>query len=181
MEVKYDDILLRDMKESDIQDYVRWFTTETEWGDWDAPWELFEGDEESERVSWTEYFKSVKKLSENVTRWKFEIERNGVHIGWVSFYIDLEWMKNEAKIPAIGIDIPEEKYRKNGVGTKALKGFMEYLKEQGHKTIYTQTWSGNMPMLRVVEKLGFKEIARKKDYREVRGKRYDALTFQIEL
>lgn len=25
---------LRDMRESDIADYVRWFTTETEWGNW---------------------------------------------------------------------------------------------------------------------------------------------------
>jgi RimJ/RimL family protein N-acetyltransferase len=169
------------MKESDIEDYVRWFTKETEWGDWDAPWEPFEGDEESECASWTEYFESVKNLPKNLTRWKFEIERNGVHIGWVSFYTDLEWMENEAEIPAIGIDIPEQKYRRNGVGTKALIGFMEYLKAQGHEILYTQTWSGNMPMLRMAEKLGFREIARKRDYREVRGKMYDALTFQLEL
>jgi len=37
-------LILRDMKESDIEDYVRWFTTETEWGNWDSPWEgHFEG------------------------------------------------------------------------------------------------------------------------------------------
>ena len=181
MEVRYEDILLRDMKESDIEDYVRWFTKETEWGDWDAPWEShFESDEESERKGWTEYFESVKELPEDVTRWKFEIESNGVHIGWVSFYTDLEWMENKEEIPAIGIAIPEETYRKNRVGTKALKSFMEYLKERGYKTIYTQTWSGNYPMLRVAEKLGFKEIARKKDYREVNGKKYDALTFRVD-
>ena len=181
MEIKYEDIILRDMVDSDIQDYVRWFTKETEWGNWDAPWEQFEGDEESERVGWTEYFDSIKELPEDVIRWKFEIEHNGVHVGWVSSYTDLEWMENEAEIPAIGIDIPEKKYRKNGVGTKVLKGFMEYLKEKGYQSVYTQTWSGNTPMLRVAEKLGFKEIARKKEHREVDGKTYDALTFQLEL
>lgn len=176
MEIKFQDVILRDMKQSDIENYVRWFTKETEWGNWDAPWEPFEGDEQSERAGWTEYYESVKELPEDVTRWKFEIESNGVHIGWVSSYTDLEWMENKEGIPAIGIDIPEGKYRRNGVGTKALSAFMEYLKEQGYKTLYTQTWSGNIPMLRVAEKLGFQEIARKKDYREVDGKKYDALT-----
>lgn len=182
MEIKYQDIILRDMKESDVEDYVRWFTKETEWGDWDAPWEgYFELDEENERKGWTEYFHSVKELSEDVIRWKFEVEIDGVHVGWVSSYDDLEWMENEAKIPAIGIDIPEEKYRRNGIGTKALKGFIDYLSKQGYKMIYTQTWSGNYPMIRVAEKLGFKEVARKKDYRDVSGKKYDALTFRLDL
>ena len=59
--------------------------------------------------------------------------------------------------------------------------YNEYLKEKGYQSVYTQTWSGNTPMLRVAEKLGFKEIARKKEHREVDGKTYDALTFQLEL
>lgn len=182
MEIRYQDIILRDMIESDIEDYVRWFTTETEWGNWDAPWEgHFESDEESERKGWMEYYDSVKELPEDVMRWKFEIESDGMHVGWVSLYTDLEWMENVEKIPAIGIDIPEENYRKNGVGTKALNGFIEYLRGQGNKFIYTQTWSGNYPMIHVAEKLGFKEIARKKDYREVDGKKYDALTFRLNM
>lgn len=49
-------LILRDMRESDIEDYVRWFTKETEWGNWDAPWEAFEASEEEERKSWTEYY-----------------------------------------------------------------------------------------------------------------------------
>ena len=35
-------ILLRDMVESDIADYLRWETEETEWQLWDAPW-MYEG------------------------------------------------------------------------------------------------------------------------------------------
>lgn len=37
MEIKYRDIILRDMKESDIEDMVYYMTVETAWGDWDAP------------------------------------------------------------------------------------------------------------------------------------------------
>lgn len=76
-------LILRDMQESDIEDYVRWFTTETEWGAWDSPWEgHFEGTEKEERKGWTEYYESVKNLSDEVVRWKFEIECDGKHIGW---------------------------------------------------------------------------------------------------
>ena len=49
-------LILRDMRESDIEDYVRWFTTETEWGSWDAPWEPLGMDEEEERKSWIQIF-----------------------------------------------------------------------------------------------------------------------------
>ena len=95
MQIKYEHIILRDMIESDIEDYVRWFTTETEWSNADAPWEPIESDEETERTSWREYYASVKELPDDARRWKFEIEWNGRHIGWVSSYpIDenYEWV-----------------------------------------------------------------------------------------
>ena len=42
MEIKYQNILLRDARESDIADDIRWNTTETAWALWDAPWEMEE-------------------------------------------------------------------------------------------------------------------------------------------
>ena len=174
-------LILRDMIETDIEDYVEWFTKDTEWGDWDAPWEEFEGDEESERQGWTEYFQSVKDLPKDVTRWKFEIESEGVHIGWVSAYEDLEYVENKENIPAIGIDIPNINHRKHGNGTLALQMFIDYYVEKGYKSLYTQTWSGNHTMLRVAEKLGFKEVYREKNYREVNGEKYDALLLRLNL
>ena len=38
MRIEFENIVLRDMIESDIEDYVRWFTVEREWENWDAPW-----------------------------------------------------------------------------------------------------------------------------------------------
>ena len=57
---------------------------------------------------------------------------------------------------------------------------MDYLREKGHRSFYTQTWSGNETMMKVAEKLGFKEVYRLKDFREVTGKKYDAVTFFLE-
>lgn len=168
---------LRDMIERDIEDYVTWFTKELEWGDWDAPWEEKQTEEANERKEWSDYFESVKNLPDDVIRWKYEIENDNVHIGWVCSYTDLEYVENKEEIPAIGIDIPELKHRKNGCGTKALKMYMDYLAGKGYKSFYTQTWSGNLPMIRVAEKLRFQEVYRKKDHREVNGVKYDAITF----
>ena len=131
MQIKFDNIVLRDMIESDIEDYVRWFTTETEWSNTDAPWEPIESDEETERTSWREYFESVKDLPDDVRRWKFEIEWNGRHIGWVSSYpIDenYEWIgevkDGQTVYRAIGIDICEPDVWGKGVGTNALRAFI---------------------------------------------------------
>ena len=72
MEINFETITLRDMGESDIEDYVRWFTTETEWSETDSPWEPVSGDAEAERAGWTGYYESVKEMPEDVLRWKFE-------------------------------------------------------------------------------------------------------------
>lgn len=169
------------MIESDIEDYVRWYTVETEWGDWDAPWEPIEETEESARKRFTAYYEKVKNLEPSAERKDFEIERDGAHIGSVNFYTDLQYMENPEEYPAVGISICEPGYRGGGTGTEALRQFIDYLHAHGHNVIYTQTWSGNARMLRVAEKLGFREVYRKEGIREVRGETYDALTLRLEL
>ena len=37
MELKYQNIVLRDMEERDIGDEIRWNTVQTQWALWDAP------------------------------------------------------------------------------------------------------------------------------------------------
>lgn len=55
------------------------------------------------------------------------------------------------------------------------------IEADGHHSFFTQTWSGNIHMMKVTERLGFTEIVRKTDYREVNGKKYDAVTFRLDL
>ena len=186
MRIKFENIILRDMIESDIEDYVRWFTTETQWSKTDAPWEPVESDEETERASWREYYESVKELPDHVRRWKFEICWNGRHIGWVSSYpVDenYEWIgeikDGQTVYHAIGIDICEPDAWGKGVGSNALHAFIQYYFNHGIDTIYTQTWSGNVRMLRCAEKLGFVECNRNIGAREVDGQKYDGLTFRL--
>lgn len=185
MQIQYKDIILRDMIASDIEDYVRWFTTETQWSNTDAPWEPLDSDKETERAVWQKYYESVKGLAEEARRWKFEIEWNGRHIGWVSSYpIDenyngIHQVKEGQTIHrAVGICICEPDVWGHGIGTNALRAFMNYYFENGMEELYTQTWSGNVRMLRCAEKLGFVECNRNVGSREVDGKKYDGLTFR---
>jgi len=173
-------VVLRDMRREDIEDYVRWFTTQVEWMDWDAPWAPAGGTPDEERKAWTEYYLAVKDRPKDAVRWKFEIEVDGRHVGWVSSYTDLEYLPNEENIPAVGIDIPEQDVRGQGVGTEALRIFVAYLAEHGHPVVYTQTWSGNERMMRVAAKLGFEPYWRKENAREVRGELYDAITYRLQ-
>ena len=175
------EVILRDMVREDIEDYVRWFTAETEWIKTDAPWENADPfDEAEERKSWTEYYESVRGEAPDAPRWKYEIEADGKHIGWVSRYFDLDYMDNPEQIPAVGIDIPDPEMRGHGFGTQALQSFLRYLTEQGYHTFYTQTWSGNQAMLKVAGKLGFRECRRKKEIGSMDGKPYDAVTLKLE-
>ncbi|MCR5231386.1 MAG: hypothetical protein K6B64_01950, partial [Acholeplasmatales bacterium] len=74
MVITNDNVKLRDMIESDIDDYVLWFTKELDWQDTDAPWEKEELNTAiEERESWSEYFEYTKTILDDELRWKFEI------------------------------------------------------------------------------------------------------------
>lgn len=57
---------------------------------------------------------------------------------------------------------------------------MNYYFENGMDELYTQTWSGNVRMIRCAEKLGFVECNRNIGTREVDRQKYDGLTFRLE-
>ena len=190
MEIKYQNIVLRDMKEPDIADERRWYTEETEWALWDAPWEMEEVlrdfDPEKHRKSSLEWI-AVRKPDHRLS---LEIDTaDGVHIGSVSAYcIDehFDWQKvtteeDRRKLNwAVGIEISESSYWSGGWGTQALTAFLRYHLEEGYKNLYTQTWSGNFRMIGLAKKLGFVECNRKHGNRLVRGETYDGLTFRLD-
>jgi len=176
-------VLLRDMTEGDIKDYVRWWTRELRWAETDAPWESDDlpVPEENARRSWTAFWEEIRNLPPDAFRQKFEIEADGRHVGWVCSYLDLGYLDNPENIRAVGIDIPDVSVWGRGVGTEALRLYLDYLRARGHTAAYTQTWSGNTAMLRVADKLGFSPFFRLPGFRCVGGKRYDAITLKTEL
>lgn len=174
------DIVLKKFEEIDIEKIEYWFTKCTDWQKYDAPWEwenyIFEKQNQINR--------RLEKTNHNPC-FEYEIIYNEEHIGWISaYYMTDEFKYNDltktSKI-AIGIDIPDPKYRGFGVGKKAYLKYLEYFKTLGYSEIYTQTWSGNLPMIGLANSLNFKEINRFKELRNVNGKLFDALTFKLDL
>lgn len=187
MEIKNEKVILRDLIESDIENYIRWETVETEWQQWDAPWEYDEGlifDEEKFRQECLE--KLAKKKDDNEIRYRLQVCINDdtrKHIGWCSAYcIDDNYLytKGEGHL-TIGINIPDLASRRKGYATAAWDLFIQYFLSKGIKEFYTQTWSGNYRIIGLMNKLGFEECHRKKHIRKVRGSIYDALTFKLNM
>ena len=189
MEIKYQNIVLRDMVESDIADWIRWYNEETEWADWDAPDEALEPVDpvayRAERMETLNYF------WEGNFRNFFELATaDGCHIGMVTSYsidADYKWQSwqeahGSGKIRfTLGIVICDSSVWGRGLGTQALTAFVQHFLDNGKEELYLQTWSGNIRMIRCAEKLGFQECNRITGNRNIRGGIYDSLTFRLDL
>ncbi|MBO6232967.1 MAG: GNAT family N-acetyltransferase [Clostridia bacterium] len=171
-------IKLKKFENQDLKKIKEWYTQKTEWKLWDAPWEEVKYDEEIQRAY-------RKQRTDNFPCFEYEIVFDKNHVGWISaYYMTDDFKYNGLKKTnniAIGIDIPDESMRGKGIGVEAIKEYLKYFKNLGYSKIYTQTWSGNTRMIHVAEKVGFEEVNRFKGSRIVNGKKYDALTFLINL
>lgn len=185
------DLILRDICKEDLKKHYIWLTHDTEWWNWDASyWQYQNLSEELLAIeipklmdSMHNFLQMVSQKKPDDVRYSFQIElkQTGEYIGWISCYcIDENFVAtDEDALYAFGIDIPEKKYRSKGLGFQAFSAAIEYYKANGIDEVYTQTWSGNTPMIRLAQKIGFKLVDVKKDAREHNGKKYDALTFKI--
>jgi RimJ/RimL family protein N-acetyltransferase len=179
-------IILRDFLKKDVNDYVLWNTEMIEWQDWDAPWEKDVVSKEEIKEKFENYCNHMKKLDPNRIRFRFEVCINNIektHIGWViSYQIDEDYEYTKEKgFHALGIDIPDQKHRRNGYGKSVLLTYIDYLKSFGFGRIYIQTWSGNLPMLNLSKKLGFIECSRLKEKRIINDTKYDAITLKLDI
>lgn len=192
MEIRYKNIILRDMVEQDIEDDFRWNTIEKEWELWDEPWEQDEPfDLEQFRENQFSTLQQLERLKASGTfRWSLEIDfEDGTHIGAVDTYlIDSNYnriaqkdLKNKQPFYyALGIAIFEPSYWSKGLGTQALTAYIQHHLDYNNDEIYLQTWSGNKRMIQVAKKLGFSICDSQENIRQVRGQYYDALTLKLD-
>lgn len=180
-------VILRDMVESDIDDRIRWETVETEWQQWDAPWEYddkYKFDADEYRKSMMQKIKIIDQEADMTYSFQICInDSNETHIGWINIYhIDENYnYTHDDKMVTIGIDIPDTKSRKKGYATSAWILLINYILDHKIKDIYTQTWSGNYKLIGLATKLGFEECNRNRNAVTVRGEKYDDLTFKLNI
>lgn len=187
MEIKFQNIVLRDMIESDIEDWIRWDSVDTEWMNWDAP------DAPTEPIDPEEYRKDllefINEPRKNEFRHFFELATaEGRHIGRITSYAlgeNYEWKPWPESLDghitaAIGIDICDSHVWGKGYGTQALTALILHFQKHGID-ICLQTWSGNIRMIRAAQRVGFIECSRIIGDLQTRGQVYDSLTFRLDL
>lgn len=172
--IKRGNIVLRDRTFADLADHRRWLTTEIRWLDWDAPWEENNPQENEQYLARIE-----KRLEEPPPRIRPTLEiclLDGAHIGLVNAY----YIGGDRERIAAGIGIRESSYWGRGLGTEAFILWLGYLFLACEKPIlYCETWSGNIPMVKLAKKTCFRRCQRLPNHREVRGMRYHGLTYAL--
>lgn len=180
-------IYLKDFTEHEIEDEIRWMTTETEWIKADTPWEPVEPVDEEELRN--EFSEIVKESLEDFVWSRKEVFVDDHHIGFVSRY-PLETSEYEDAFPlgakepertAVGIEICESSFWNKGYGTEALKEWIKYCFASGEKEIYLETWSGNNRMIKCAEKCGFKLYAKVTGTHMIGAEQFDSLLFRVAL
>lgn len=141
-----------------------------EWKQWDGPY----FDDYTKYDSVEEFF--------NSSEYSFFINENrqcilvdGKPIGMVSMY----WKDKKTLWLEIGITIYDTTYRNKGIGTRALKIWINKIfsrfSELEH--IGLTTWSGNYRMLKAAEKLKMTKESQVRRVRFWNGKYYDSISY----
>lgn len=170
-------IVLRDLIEADLPIYQGWLSNKHEWKKYDGPY----------------YPLDESKVLENIGRLRKRVESsnwpeprrslviadlatNGF-VGLVSWY----WESKETNWLSVGIVIYDPAFWSGGIGYEALGLWSDYLLIAMPDLVRLglATWSGNVRMMRLAEKLGYQEEARRRKARIVDGEYYDSMGYGV--
>lgn len=167
-------VILRDRLPSDVESYLRW-QTHGEWRLYDAPWENEDVPRTvEEEESFRERFLDKCQRELSVPRRRATIiTLEGEPLGWVNRYGDRDF-----RAYRVGIDICEDAYLDQGIGTEALRLWVDYLfaNSDVHR-VGLDTWSFNGRMMRVAEKAGFVREGAERELMLWQGERLDLVHF----
>ena len=168
-------IVLRDRLPSDLESQIRW-RSQGEWLRFDAPWEARPSlvtDEAKENFR-RGFLERCKETPPFPRQQATIAKRTGEPLGWVNRYaherFPMAW--------SIGIDICEDPYLNQGIGTEALRLWVDYLfaHSDAHR-LGIDTWSFNPRMVRVAEKLGFRFEGARREMLQWQGQWLDQLHY----
>jgi RimJ/RimL family protein N-acetyltransferase len=166
-------VILRGWLVNNSDHFVRW-CNQGEWRLFDAPWEGAAEEEKRDR----EWF--LQQLNGGDESWLNKraviTTLDNIPLGWVSRYSEVKY----PHVWFVGIDICEDSYLDRGLGTEALRLWVDHLFAVSdiHK-LGLDTWSFNPRMIRVAEKVGFVYEGRQRKIRHWQGEWLDLLHFGI--
>ncbi len=171
-------IILRELEIKDLEDYLYWNHPSREFHKFNGPYYVKSSEEELKK--YVEELKERLLIGEkNVFKNKKIIANKDTDeiIGQVNWY----WKSQETLWMEVGIVIFNENYWGKGIGYKALKIWIDEIFTENPKLIRLglTTWSGNLRMMRLAEKLGFKNEAVYRKARIVDNQYFDSVSYGI--
>ncbi len=144
-----------------------------EWKQWDGPYfdddyQMFETFEAFKQSSEYDFFMNERRRC---------ILADELPVGMVTMF----WEDKKTRWLDIGITIYDPKYWSGGIGTQAIRLWLDEIFEtyQELEHIGLVTWSGNFRMMKAAEKVGMQQEARIRKVRYWNGIYYDSLSYGI--
>ena len=167
---------LRDWKKDDLNIYSDWILEKHKWQQFDGPYfkrDLVKLQEHLDDLTCKVKENNFEKLRKRLV---IADKESNELLGTVSYY----WTSKESSWMSIGLVIYNEAYWSKGIGKEALTLWVQYLFDNSNIVrLDLRTWSGNIGMIKLAEKLGFIEEARFRNARVVNGAYFDGLAFGI--
>ena len=160
------ELTIRPILESDLERLweLIYKDEQPEWKKWDAPYYPHK------TMPYKQFIESKRDWIGDESSWVIEV--NGIVRGIISYY----WEHEPSKWLEMGIVLHEAGSWGNGIGTRALKLWINHLfNTMPLVRIGFTTWSGNERMIRVGEKLGMQMEARIRKVRLYEGQYYDSI------
>lgn len=168
-------ITLRYWNDDDFQVYKKWHDGTFKWMELNGPYYPVKTiDDVNQEI---QQIQEALHHNRNVQRMVIADSRLNKLIGTVSWY----WQSKATNWISIGLALYDETYWNKGLGYQALGLWCDYLFKH-FPTIARldlRTWSGNIGMLKLAEKIGFLLEARFRKARIVNGNYYDSIGYGI--
>ena len=171
-------LIIRELEMKDLKDFLYWNHPSREFHKYNGPYYGRKNEEELRR-----YVEELKEQflngANNVLKNKKMIANKDTDeiIGQVNWY----WKSEETLWMEIGIVIFNENYWGKGIGYEALKLWIDEIFDENPKLVRLglSTWSGNLRMMHLAEKLGFVKEAVYRKARIVNNEYYDSISYGI--
>ncbi|WP_101842751.1 GNAT family N-acetyltransferase [Halobacillus sp. Marseille-P3879] len=172
IEVKGRKVVLKEATDKAIDELYFWKyeDKEQEAKKWNGPYII------EEKLSKGDYEKTWKQQLITAVPASLVITADEKTIGYVGAY----WVDPNTDWLETGIVIYDKAYWNGGYGSEAYKLWIDFLFRHTHlHRLGMSTWSGNVRMIKVAEKLGMKEEARIREARKVSDQYYDAVKMGV--
>lgn len=171
-------IVLRDWQPSDLDTFAHWQQPGHRWQELDGPYyPKLKAEEIPGIVDKIRSWMATDGWPTPRTRLNIADKTSNELLGQVNWY----WESQETNWLSIGIVIYDPANWGRGLGFEALGLWCDYLWQAMPELVRLGlgTWSGNTGMMRLAEKLGFQEEARRRMARIVKGNYFDSMGYGV--